>query len=598
MSIDSSLQRLQKALDDGHSEKAVSALAAAATDLSKEPRALLPILEGLDRQKKDELLATVVAKAQELNLLPLETAIFELRMKFRAGQHRDALRLVDKALALSNDHVEALRTGGRIGNLTRDEGIALRYWERLARTSLVEPEASLQAARIHLRRQQYTQALNWAQMAVDRRPDSLEPVQIAVTAGIEVGWPDGCDAILAALFKMDRASGLKALGRLAQELDAERASRLLSLLQEQFAGDQGIGEIASKSFSEWVVNALEQELASRELEAAASYRAARKVQPANSNPQRALDRLCAPSLLAMREAFNSRDFAGAVEHGEMAARINPECFEAWQTVGRAQFTRGNVSEAGEAFRRCTELDPKDAHSWLTFGLVLNQGGDRRAALRAFQTARGLADNDVKREAEASIAALHPVLVREAQQGATDGNIEQAWQASEAALAIRRDDGGMTQLRRNLLRQQQAQIRETWNSGGDNIVGLCRSYLEKAPGDLYVSTVLGRTLMRQRAYGEALPVWESVCKQSPQDAHGFLQIARCCRSLKLKEKGLAAADTALRLDRNLGEAVELADFFKGQSASPAEGSITTGQLPPQPVEVREIRTTAQNRRAPG
>jgi predicted Zn-dependent protease len=130
---------------------------------------------------------------------------------------------------------------------------------------------------------------------------------------------------------------------------------------------------------------------------------------------------------------------------------------------------------------------------------------------------------------------------------------------------------MSQLRRNLLRQQQGQIREAWNSGGDNIVGLCRSYLEKAPGDLYVLTVLGRTLMRQRSYAEALPIWENVCKHTPQDAHGFLQIARCCRSLKLKEKGQAAADTAFRLDGELAEATELVDFFRSQTWSTSDGA---------------------------
>ena len=592
MSIDSTLKELQKALDEGQADNAFAALAAGAAEFSKDPRALVPVLEGLDRQRKDALLAAVVAKVQEMKLLPLETAVYELRLKFRAGEHRDALRLVEKVLSLSADHVEALRTGGRIGNQTRDEALALRYWERLARSPRGDAEAPLQAARIHLQRQQYGQALNWAQMAAQRRPELLEAVQIAVTAGLEVGWPEGCDRLLAVLFKADRARALKALDRLVQELDAENCAQLLESLQEQFPGDQGVGEIASKAFSEWLVNALEQELASRELEAAAFYRAARKVQGNNTNPQRALDRLCAPRLLAMREAFNSRDFAGAVEHGEMAARINPDCFEAWQTVGRAQFTQGNVAEASEAFRQCTQLDPKDAQSWLTYGLVLNQSGNRSAALRAYQTARGLADLDVRREAEASITALHPLLVRDAQQAATDGNIEQAWQASDAALAIRRDDSAMAQLRRNLLRKQQGQIRDAWNTGSDNIAGLCRSYLGKAPGDLYVSTVLGRTLMRERAYAEALPIWESVCKQTPQDPLGFLQIARCCRYLRLKEKGQAAADTALRLDRTLTEAAELSELFKGQGMTASEGGART---PAPSAEGREIRT--ESRRAP-
>lgn len=585
MSIDSNLETIQAALDAGEVDRAASALAASAAELAKDPRVLLPLLDALDRQRKDDVLAAFAGKVQELNLLPLETTIFDLRTKFRARQYAQALRLADRVLAQSPSHVEALRTAGRIGNLTKDDAVALRYWERLAQASAGEAEAPLQAARIHQRRQQHTQALNWAQIAAERNPDAQEPLQIAVTSGIEVGWPEACDRLLAALHKSDRARALKALTRLAPELDAESAARLLSFLQQQFPGDQGIADVATKAFSEWLVSALEQELASRELEAAAYYRAARTVQPANTNPQRALDRLCSPSLLAMREAFNSRDFSGAVEHGDMAARINPECFEAWQTVGRAQFTRGNIAEATQAFRRCTELDAKDAHSWLTYGLALNQAGERREALRAFQTARGLADADVKREAEASITALHPLLVRDAKQAAADGNLEQAWQASDAALLIRRDDSEITQLRRTLLRQLQAQIRDAWNAADDNAVALCRSYLEKSP-DLYVSTVLGRTLMRTRAYAEALPVWEGICKQAPQDAHGFLQIARCCRSLKLRDKGLQAAEVALKLDRGVQEAAELAAFFKGQA--PAAGGAGTAP--------RDVRAAGQTRRA--
>src|SRR5262249_51844121 len=157
----------------------------------------------------DALLAAVVAKVQEMKLLPLETAVYELRLKFRAGEHRDALRLVEKVLSLSADHVEALRTGGRIGNQTRDEALASRYWARLGGAARDDAEAALQAARIHLQRQQYGQALNWAQVAAQRRPEFQEAVQIAVTSGLEVGWPEGCDSLLIALFKADRSRALK-----------------------------------------------------------------------------------------------------------------------------------------------------------------------------------------------------------------------------------------------------------------------------------------------------------------------------------------------------------------------------------------------------
>lgn len=572
MTAEQTLQKLHQLLEEGQSVEAAALIDKSSGPLAEESRSLLPLLDGLDRQRKDEALLGIVARLRKHDILPLECMIFELRVKFRDGSYPQALRLIERILSLANNNVEALRTGGRIGNLTRNDGRALRYWERLATAAPRDPEAALQVARIQLRQGHHAQALSYAQQAAERRSDTAEPLQIAVSAGLATGWPEACDPLLARLFAADRGRAATALSRLVEELDCERAARLLALLQHQVANDPALNGIATKAYAGWLAIALEQELASRELDAAAYYRAARILHPHDANAQRALERLSAPSLLAMREAFDSRDFPGAVEHGLMATRINPECLEAWQLVGRAQFTRGNSAEASDAFRRCTTLDPEDARSWLMYGLVLNQAGERRPALLAFQKARGLSDLDVRKEAEVSIAALHPLLVRDAQQAASDGNIELAWEAADAALTARPADVGMTQLRQELLRRHKQKIREAWNTTSDSVATLCRHYLEKAPGDSYVSTVLARTLMRSRAYGEALPLWESLSRQTPGDSHNHLQVARCCRSLKIKERGLAAAQTALRLDPGLQEAAEVADFLKalpppaaGQSA---------------------------------
>lgn len=567
MSNEAALQKINQLLDDGQAEKASAVIVQSLAKLSLDPRSILPILDGLDRERKHTTLLPIITKLQESNFLQLECLMFDLRIKFRTGDYVGALKSVDKILAMSSDNIEALRTGGRIGNLTKDQGVALRYWERLARASASDPEAALQTARIYLRREQHAQALDWAEQAAQRRPEATEALQIAVSAGLEMGWPERCDPLLARLFAIDRTRALAALSRLVQELECESAARVLSLLKQRFATDQAIADIAAKAFSKWLVAALEQELSSHELDAATFYRAARSVQPGDQNAQRALERLSMPSLHAMREAFNSRDFPSAIEHGAMAARINPECFEAWQTVGRAQFSRANIADAINAFRRCTELNPKDARSWLTYGLALNQEGERRAALAAFKKGRGLTDSDVKKEADASISALHPLLVRDANQAAANGNNELAWEASGAALEIRPDDPAIIQLRRNVLRQQREQISQAWNTASDSVADLCRRYLEKSPGDLYASTVLGRTLMRARAYAEALPVWEGLCTRKSDDSHNHLQVARCCRSLKIRDKGLLATERALRLDPELGEAVEIADFLKALPTSP-------------------------------
>src|SRR5260370_22888517 len=135
MTIESALQKINQLIDEGQSEKVTAVIAQSLPKFSQEPRALLPILDGLDRQKNHTALLSVITKLQESNILQLECLIFDLRMKFRTSDYGGALRIIDKILTVSNDSIEALRTGGRIGNITKDESVALRYWERLAQVA-------------------------------------------------------------------------------------------------------------------------------------------------------------------------------------------------------------------------------------------------------------------------------------------------------------------------------------------------------------------------------------------------------------------------------------------------------------------------------
>src|SRR5690242_19285067 len=112
MSIENRLQQLQKPVEEGQIATALRCITEAAPELSEEPRALLPRIDTLDRQRRDELLAPLVAKLQELDILSREMSVFELRLKFRAGRDSEALRVVERILA-ANENLEALRTGGR-----------------------------------------------------------------------------------------------------------------------------------------------------------------------------------------------------------------------------------------------------------------------------------------------------------------------------------------------------------------------------------------------------------------------------------------------------------------------------------------------------
>ena len=507
--------------EPGEAERAAAAIVQCSHQACEEPRAVLRVLDALDKQKKDADLHSLIAKLENHNILHQELLVYKLRVWFRAADYRNALRVIDDILGLSERHNEALRTAGRIGNLLHDDDLAVRYWERLALSAPDDTEAALQAARIRLRREQYREAFDWAQRAAELRPQAAEPLQIAVRAGLEIGWPQAGDALLLRLFAIDRPPALRAFSRVRALCDSERVAQLLSRLRRDFPCDAALAELAGKTYPEWLVAGLEHELACRDLEAAAFYRAARLLRPGDPDGQRGLDRLNRPSLTAMRDAFNGRNFEGAIEHGGMAARIDPACVEVWQTVGRAHFHRGNVAEARNAFRRCTELQAADGRTWLTYGIILNQTSDRPGALAAFRKARdfgGSASAEVTREAESSIEALYPLLVADASQAAADGNVELGWQCCDAAAAIHAEDSGIDRLRRDLLRELRERIRQLWNTKSPSVVLLCRQYDEKAPNDPYVLTVLGRTLMGLRAYREALPVWQQLASLNPGESH--------------------------------------------------------------------------------
>jgi tetratricopeptide (TPR) repeat protein len=552
---------LDKLLSEGNAALAAEAASAGIAEVSQEPRVILRILAALDKQRKDSELNAFLAKLDEQGILRQESLLYSLRLKFREGEYTSALRLANEILRQSENHVEALRVGGRIGNLKRDDNLALPFWERLARAVPTDAEAALQAARIRLRQREYPEALEWARRVADVGPASSEAAQIAVRAGIAVGWPEVCDRLLIVLYARDREAGLRAVSEIATSFDATVVARVLAVLLRRFVRDLSLREIADKACSRWLVAALEHELASRELDASGFYFALRRVRPDDAEAKRALERLVLPSLVAMRESLHARDFAGTIEHGQVASRIDPECLEAWQSVGRAHFSQGAVANAQACFRRCTELAPEDARIWLTYGLMMKQAGDRAEALAALQNARRFArDAEVKREVEASIAALHPVLVQDAQLAMSEDRIEVAWACYTAAAAIRPPEG-TDPLRRDLLRLSRQKIQELWAVKSDAAIPLCRRYLQYAPEDQYVAKVLARTLMGLRNYSEALPIWENLAALDPLDPQYHLQVARCCRSLKLLDRGIGAAEEAYRLDLGLREAAEIAESLR-------------------------------------
>ena len=394
------------------------------------------------------------------------------------------------------------------------------------------------------------------------RQDKTEAMRIASQAGLELGWPESCDEFLAAMFTTDETSAVRIAAHLTRSFDPATAARALSIAQARRPDDAAITDIVDKAVAEWLVAGLEHELASREAQAANCFNAARRCRPASVEASRAIERLNLPNLGPMRDAFANRDFTAAADYAEAATRIDHDCVEAWRVAARSLFSMGKSVEALAAFRRCAELDASDARTWLALGIALNQANDRVAALGAFRQARALGDAQVARETETIVVALFPALIDDAGAAEDGGRLGEAWRLYEAAAEIRPIDSAIVALQRKLLRRTREEIRVLWEVKSADIVPLCRTVLRFSPHDRQILTMLARMSMTTRNYADALPIWEELCASDPDNGHLHLQIARCCRALNLADRGIAAANSARRLDPNLHEATEIEHALRG------------------------------------
>jgi adenylate cyclase len=129
-----------------------------------------------------------------------------------------------------------------------------------------------------------------------------------------------------------------------------------------------------------------------------------------------------------------RRYDEAQIHFELAARINPNLFDAYYYYGRATFARGGIEESVELFRKAAEVRKEDFQSLIIGALALNMLGredEARAATR---------EGVVRAE---RIVALNPLDGRALAVGAlgllAEGQVERALEWSRRAVELYPDD---------------------------------------------------------------------------------------------------------------------------------------------------------------
>lgn len=87
-----------------------------------------------------------------------------------------------------------------------------------------------------------------------------------------------------------------------------------------------------------------------------------------------------------RRALRRGDFAAAADLFRDIVADNPDDATAYEGLGTACFSLGELEDAIDAFRRVTQLKPAEARGFINLGAIYNRRGDHQQALQTLRKA--------------------------------------------------------------------------------------------------------------------------------------------------------------------------------------------------------------------
>jgi tetratricopeptide (TPR) repeat protein len=127
--------------------------------------------------------------------------------------------------------------------------------------------------------------------------------------------------------------------------------------------------------------------------------AACKVAPRSDSDSRA-QRISEARKLAARgqAALKDNDLDGAIQFSQQALALNPDFGAAWNNLGLAFMRRGKDTDfiaAQQAFQSAASVLPSDPTPYRNLGILYQQRGFEDDALRNFENALGIDENDIE-----------------------------------------------------------------------------------------------------------------------------------------------------------------------------------------------------------
>jgi tetratricopeptide (TPR) repeat protein len=497
-----------------------------------------------------------------------EAAIFLMRVHYNSGADEKCETAARAVLEMQPRNADALRTLGRIYNRRSDWTRAAAAWRNLADVDPGNAEAPLQAARSYNRQGLSGEALKFAEEVLSLAPTNVEALSIKVDAAVALDRYESLPSVIVAYFDLYRERALALIRRLAQGRDVPVAATALAALGVARPADEGVCQIAEETVKNWRLQAVRSELQRSDKDAAIYLCALRALAPEDQTLTEGLERIKGYFIATLRDAARTGDNGAAVAAAEATLMIDPKAHEAWFAIGRARLACNDFSDAVAPLRCAIENDPENIWYLLNYARAYQQAGNLIAAVPIYRRVLEMSvgrDTPHSAEAKRVLNRLPSMLVARAREALSEGHAMEALVAHESLMAEIADNPELKTLLAASLDVLLAAVRHAYKAQSPETRLLAERYLSCDPDNAGVELMLARTLMREKAYEDALPVWKKLSDGNLEEPHYYLQIARCHARQGDGAAATAAGLKVLALDATIDEARSIiAQSQKSQS----------------------------------
>jgi len=539
------------------SDEALSQIEAALHDFPDDPE--IQKYAGVIRYRRKEyaLSEPLLTRATASAPKDIETATFLMRVHYNSGND-EKCEVAARALnALASDNVDSLRTLGRLYNRRAQWDRAADAWQRVAQINPKDAEAPLQAARCHQRLGHAEQVLHFSEKALAFDAGNTDALRLNFDSATSLGRYDRLSPVIARCFDLDHILVLDLIHRLAQGEGLAAAAEMLSMLLEARPENDPIREAAKAATEDWRTLAVRSELR-RDDKAAAHYLCAlRTLNPGDPVLTESIGRVKSYFVATLKDTSlvgNSADSDRQI--AETALMLDPTTHEAWFALGQNRLMDNDPAGARPFLQKATGYNPENQRYWAYYGRALRQNGEHIMATGAYRRVVELArgqKNPYTLEADKALSQFPSMMIANARQALEEGRPMVALAVHEFFVAEAPGNPALAALFSGATHTLLNAVRQTYKAQSPLARMLAEYYLAHEPESGEVELILARTLMREKAYEAALPIWEKLSSSAPQDAHYHLQIARCHARLGNGEAAKATARKVLELDPAISEA---------------------------------------------